>query len=427
MKEKLTRNISLKILSLLIAVIIWIVIVNVDDPVTSKDFENIPVTTINESAITTINKVFTVVEGDTVTINVKGKRSLVEDLKESDLSAIADLSLLSPVSVADIVPYVSKYQDELVLSLRNTNNKLKVSLEPLETRDYQIYFNEEGEVAPNYYIGQRTARPNMITVSGAESVVSSIDRVVVDVDVSGRMSSFEVTSKPKVYDKNGDLIDPSKLEFTSYNNEVTEVTVSFQLLRTKEVKLNVQLKGEPKSGYELVDFKYEPQTIVIAGEQDVLADISEVVIEIDISDEYENIEKNVEILDYIDTSVLHLVTEEETASISVIIEKLEREVITIGRDQIDVVNLPDNYEIEINTPNINPLVMASSEVLKNLTVGKLKPYIDAAGLDVGTQAVQLKFAELEGIMVLGNPIINVTISELISNQGFSNESGSITP
>lgn len=427
MKEKLTRNIGLKILSLLIAIIVWIVIVNVDDPVISKDFEDIPVTTINESAIKTINKVFTIVEGDKVTINVKGKRSLVEDIKESDLSAIADLSLLSPMNVADIVPYVSKYQDDLVLSLGNTNNKLKVSLEPLVTRDCQIYFNEEGEVAQNYYIGERTASPNMISVSGAESVVSSIDRVVVDVDVSGRMSSFEVKAIPKVYDKNGDLIDPSELEFTSYETPIDEVTVSFQLFRTKEVKLNVELKGEPKNGYELVELKYEPQTIIIAGEQDVLAGISEVVIELDITDEYENIEKNVQILDYIDTSILYLVGEEQTASISVKIEKLEKEEVTIQKDSINVVNLSSNYQMQINTERISALIMANSEVFKSLTVGKLKPYINADGLSIGTQLVELQFANVEGVEIINKPIINVTISENIESDEMVDQYGSITP
>jgi YbbR domain-containing protein len=58
MKEKLTKNIGLKILSIILAAILWLVITNVDDPEEAKTFTDIKVQVINEKAITSQDKVY---------------------------------------------------------------------------------------------------------------------------------------------------------------------------------------------------------------------------------------------------------------------------------------------------------------------------------------------------------------------------------
>ena len=43
MKHKWTRNLSLKLLSLLVAFLIWILIDNIDDPTRSRLFRDVPI------------------------------------------------------------------------------------------------------------------------------------------------------------------------------------------------------------------------------------------------------------------------------------------------------------------------------------------------------------------------------------------------
>ena len=51
MKKSLMNKFTLKILSLLIAMLIWLLVVNVQDPITTEIFTDIPVTFVNESCI----------------------------------------------------------------------------------------------------------------------------------------------------------------------------------------------------------------------------------------------------------------------------------------------------------------------------------------------------------------------------------------
>ena len=76
MKTKIFNNLLLKILSVIAAVLLWLVVVNIDDAVTSKPFKNIKVNMINMDVLTEQGQMCRVEEGtDTVDIVVYARRS----------------------------------------------------------------------------------------------------------------------------------------------------------------------------------------------------------------------------------------------------------------------------------------------------------------------------------------------------------------
>ena len=58
---KLTRNIGLKLAAMLFSVILWLVAINVNDPVETASFSSIPVEFINEEVVTNTGKTYDVV------------------------------------------------------------------------------------------------------------------------------------------------------------------------------------------------------------------------------------------------------------------------------------------------------------------------------------------------------------------------------
>lgn len=231
MKEKLTRNLGLKLLSLFMAILTWLIILNIADPVKERPFNDIEVTVINENALAQKDKVYEVVSGNTVNVTIRAKRSVLESLSKSDIKAVADLSELSVVNAAEIKVTVPGHERDIVEKTQNIST-MKVSLENLQTEQFRINVVANGEVASGYYVKEKLASPNMIQVSGAETVVSKIKEVVVEVDVAGKRQSFTDTAVPKVYDNNGTLMDSDKL-----NLSVEEVEVTVNLLQTKTVGL----------------------------------------------------------------------------------------------------------------------------------------------------------------------------------------------
>ncbi|MFU0826228.1 MAG: YbbR-like protein [Lachnoclostridium sp.] len=415
MKERLTRNMGLKVLSLFVAFLVWVVILNVDDPMTTKTFRNIPVTKINENALAQKDKVYEVVSGDTVDVKVRAKRSIIESLDNSDFQAIADLSKLSIVYAVPIEVSVPKYGDKV--EILDQNYTMQVTLENLETKQFKINVVTVGTVADGYYIKDKTTSPNIIQVSGAESVINKIDQVVVEVNVNNIRESFTKTEKPKVYDKNGTVMDYGKMTLSS-----DEVDVSVDLLKTKTVNLYIDLKGTPYYGYKFGKFDYEPHEVVIAGEQGELDKVQYIIGEYNINYKRENIsdedknkdvitvEDEVNIADFIKNDVI-LVDDNQKAVVNIQMEKLKSKDIDLNSSDIEMKNLPEGLEATIDTKEIQVEVLGDENVLAGINKYNLKPYVNLSDADVGTRLFQIHFNPPDSDVTISGANVWITVNK----------------
>ena len=136
MKNRIMKNLWLKLLALVVAFIVWLVIINITDPTISRQFTDIPVDILNENVITSANQVYEVESGKTVDVTVKGKRSFIEELAEEDFYASADLSKLSTVNTAGIQVKLNKTTKDNV-ELDWNNEVLRVSLEKRDSKQFK--------------------------------------------------------------------------------------------------------------------------------------------------------------------------------------------------------------------------------------------------------------------------------------------------
>ena len=75
MKHKWTNNLGLKIVSLLVSCLIWVVVTNTNDPESTQVYKNVPITIKNQDTITNANKTFTVVDGvDKINVYVTARK-----------------------------------------------------------------------------------------------------------------------------------------------------------------------------------------------------------------------------------------------------------------------------------------------------------------------------------------------------------------
>ena len=221
MKKKLTSNLTLKILSIVVAFVFWLLVVNQIDPVTTKTFYSIPVKILNENVITSADQVYEIESGDKVNVVVKGKRSVIERLSASDFSATVDLSELSKVNAVSIQVALKKNLNEEI-ELDTNNAVMKVKLEERMTDKFKVEVEHQGELSDNYMLGEIVAKPNIIEVSCGKSKFKKIDHVGVMVTLNGESANFQKDYSPILYDKDGGIIDNTNVTFS--NDSITVVT-----------------------------------------------------------------------------------------------------------------------------------------------------------------------------------------------------------
>ncbi|MBQ9768223.1 MAG: hypothetical protein IJW37_08990 [Lachnospiraceae bacterium] len=389
MKKKLTNNFGMKLLSLGIAIVFWFIIVNSEDPIESRTFRDIPVTVLNEEQVTEREKILEVIEGDTVDVEVEGRRSELDKLTERDFYATADLSEVSFMDTVLIRVAVPSYPDVKVLN--NGENVMKLIFDDYVTERFSFKINTVGEPMEGYYVGDALASPNIIQISGAKTVLDKVKEVSLEVDVSGRSVDFTTTAIPVVYDMNGDVISSSKLQMQL---ESEAVTVNVPILASKELDIRVKTVGEVPEGYEILEenIAYQPETVRIAGTKEELDKLSSyITLEIDVTGQIGTVEKNIPVLSELDSSLTSLrVIDTQMVAVTVRVTPYVDKELSIPTALIDLKNLADGYSAQlVRKVDVPVTVQCKSARAPFVTAEYLNPYVDLTGLTEGTYQVQL--------------------------------------
>lgn len=408
MKEKLINNLGIKILSVCLAAFFWIIIVNIDDPMKTRTFTNVPVQVLNESTLTSKNKAYDIVSGDTVDFTVSGKRTQLEKLKKTDFIATADLSqLTAPFDTVKINVECMRYSDvEITMGKVST---MTITLEDIISERFSVKVVTSGLPAPGYAADKTEVSPVLMEVSGAESVIHDISDVKVLVDISGASSDVTRTTTPKAYNEKGVEIDSSKLSF-SYK----EVSVKVTILETKLVPVVLTQTGEVAYGYKLVDAAYEPQEIEIKGDSSNLSKVKNLPISIDVTDLTEEKEYTVAIREILEPYGVSVVDSDmENIVVKVTVEKLVEKTINISKNDITFTNTDSDFEHEYTDQvgSYSIKLMGLSEDLEEITIASLSPRINLSGLEAGKHYVELDITLPQNVTAMNTVVVGIRLFE----------------
>jgi YbbR domain-containing protein len=403
MKEKLTRNIGLKILSVILAALLWLVITNVEDPIVQTDFKNVTVEILNADELTDLGQIYEITEGATVDISVAAKRSIVDDLNYSDFRVTADLSKLSDVNATKINVSCPRYEDKIKIT-SGLNEVLKVNLEKIVEKRFKVNVEIDGQPPEGYYVYEKSTNAMLVRVSGPKTKMERISAVVASVKVSDMSKSFTTSEKPYAVDEEGNKIDDSNLQFSA-----NFVSINVGMYKTKTIDLNFKTKGKPADGYLMTNLESEPKTIEVAAEEDVLNQMNELTVTEDISNASRNIEKEINIQEQLPDGV-YLVGDNQTAVVNITIEKADTKEITIWPGDINVRNQPEALSLTyLTTGPISVLISGPKELIEDITRDNLKPYIDISNYSGGTYAALIG-ADLKDNVTLSNaPSVSISL------------------
>lgn len=415
---KLMKNISLKIMAFVFAFVLWIIVVNVDDPVETTTFRNVSVAVQNADVVTGKGNVYQILD-DTQTVNVvvSAKRSALSKMTSSSLVASADMTEMQMNSLVPITVTIPGYDEKY--AAKAVPGNLKIKVEAHTRRVFPLTVSASGTPRDGYVVGTMPTNPEKIQLGGAESLVDSIDKVVAKVDVAGLSKTTVLPAELVYYDGNGNPVDQTLLT----NNLGSDgVTVTVQMLNTKNVSLNFAVSGTPKAGYVFNGLSSEPKKIQICGTKEALAGFNAIDIpasELDITDITDKLEKTVDILPLLPEGI-ELV--DETANnviVSIAIEEEGIRTIELPVESIIINNLQEDLQVSFDAnADIELQFRGTQEMLDKLDVKKaasinLKEFTKPGTLEV---PVNINLGNDTNITLTQNPKVKVTLSKKTSNE-----------
>lgn len=407
LKMSLTNNIGLKFLAVLIALVLWLAIVNVNDPEKTITVSNIPISVTNESAITSRDMVYNVKSEQYLNITVSGKRSIVSNLSAEDFRATASLKELSKVNSIPVdVTAKNASLGRKITIVKQSAQTILVDVENLEEKDFtDLVVEYTGKVADGYVAGLSSMSTNEVTVKAPTSIIDKIKKVAVRCSLDGTNTNISKKCPVILYDKNNKEIKSDEIELSD-----KKIRVNVNVLRAKQVPISTINKdelGKPADGYVVDDVILSSDSITVYGSEESLDSIESLDIQddIDVSDAKGDVTQNIDVTGKLPKGLS--VSGESTITVKVLIKKLITRTFEYDASEVSLNDLSSDLDVQLVTKKVKVTLQGEEEVISQLTKDDMAISADLGKVKEGTTTVHVDVAVPDNTTLMNNVTIKI--------------------
>lgn len=347
MKNKPTSNFGLKLASVLGAVLLWLVVTSIDNPVKSQNYYNIPVKLLNTALITDSGQVYEVLENTDVIpkVTIRAPHSVLSSISSGNIIATADVSKLSSLDTITINLTTDVYNNDIA-SITGSIDTVKLNIENKRSKALSLKTNVTGEVAEGYIVGDVSTDQNLVRITGPESVIGQVAKASIDVDVTGFTSDINTNMEVKLYDAEGHIVSNDNL-----TQNIKNVGVKVSIWQTAEIPVTFDYTGYAASGYAATgQIETTAAAVTVAGKSNALKHVSEIVVPaeaVDITDATENYVTEIDIRGYLPDNVFLADASQAKIGVTVLIEEKISKRLELRGETVSITGLPEGYNASI--------------------------------------------------------------------------------
>ena len=419
-KKKLTNNLLLKILSLAIALAIWLLVANINDPVVVTSYD-VPVTIQNSAYLESGGKTYQVLEQQQmVTVILRGNSSVVEN-RTGDIQAVADLTQIVDMDTTPVMVPVTATCDRVAAEdISVVPAAIGIEIEDMVSKDFTITVTA-GDTTPSadYEVGTMEANPEKVTITGPESLIDKIDRVMAEVNTAPMNEDTTITSRLIIYDKNQDTLDETEMNYLKFDIGQPVVDIHVDLWRVRgDIQLAVNYSGSPAPGYQVGDVTITPSTISVAGTDEALAQLAvegntiEIPADAVVLDGQDSdVETRLTLSEYMPDDLV-VANNVETAIVNVSIIPEGSQEFRVATRDITIENLDDKLRLVFDTDSVTVRVRETGGQINDLTADEISLSADMKDRGAGDYEIQLEADLPDGYELLVPVKTLVHVSEL---------------
>ena len=428
MKNKLFGHPVLMVVSLIIAFGLWLIIINTSNPQVTRTYTGVNVNITNASYVESHQQMYAMIDRiRTISVTVHTNRRIVERLSSSSITATADLTQIvdftSPVYVPVTVSVPGVSADQVTVNPR----MIEITLEDIDTREFSVNPTTAGTTpSKGYEVGRLNAVPDRVKIKGPKSLIDKIDQVNAEVMVTGLRQDQTLNAELVIYDKNGDTLSESQMQYLTIGDGSTAARVKVTLYQVvTDVPIRAETYGDPAPGYQAGEVNTTPAMLKIVGPEETLQSfrdeggvilIPEASHEIDISGAKSDQEINVNITNYLPEGISLAADTSETVTVNVKVLPINSRSIEIETKEIDRKNLPKDYTAVFNDSLLDIRVMGTDESLEKLKAGDITASVDLKDIEPGEAVVPVEVILPEGYSLVEEVAAGMTISKVTVNE-----------
>lgn len=404
----------LLLLSLGIAVLLWLYVTMSVMPNTSTTLSGVPVDFDYDSAkYTTLGLDIVNEPSYTVDLSLSGDGSVLGAARASDFVVYPDYSSVKGAGSQTLNLNVKiinpDLENRVTATIERGRRTVDVVFDTILTKTLPVMVETSGlHIAEGYSLNKVSSSPSEITITGPSTEVSQVTAVVAPLSMEGELSESQLVQVPlEMRDANGKTLD---LPYTTMEDNIVDVTVS--VYKQVELPLVVNFINVP-SYFDVNTLQYSlsQETLLVSGPERVVNNLTELSVgSFDLSTFSldKDYQMNVELPDGI-------VSNENVSSVTLSFDTTGMSERSFNVSQISVINVPANYQVEVTTKRLNNVVLVGPEEdLEQLSAGSIEARINAEDLQVavGTQtvAVQIQVPSNPRVFAIGTYTVTCNIT-----------------
>lgn len=419
MNKKIANNLSLKILSVAIAILIWLLVVNADNPIGTKSFVIGDVQLLNEAYLDADGKMCMQDDKqESIRVTIKTNRKTLDRITASDIKAVADLQQAVSLNTDPVmVPITVSCDKVLPDNIEVTPQNLSIHIEDKDTQEFVVNVTTNNtKPDKGYEVGTLTSNPEKLKITGPTSLINKIDKVNASVDVDGASEDVTEETDVKIIDKNGEEFTDTDMAYLN----ISKVSVTARLWKVRpEVRIKAEYEGTPADGYEVESISTTPNVISVAGSDEALSALEEQNNTItipssatDVSGKDSDYEVKINISDYLSQGLKLTSDSSEDVFVRVNILPQGSSVCEVPTKNIKVENAPESMQVAFDTAKIEIRIKKTEEDLSDLKESDIKASIDLKNKTEDSFEVPVKIEIPEGYELVDEVTTGVEISPI---------------
>ncbi len=403
------------ILSLFAASLLWMYVTTTEGVEVQKTLTGVKIEFLGADAMRASSDLI-VTEQDRTTVNLtlSGTRRVLSKLTNSNVTATVNLNNVSAdgrYSVSYDIAFPAGVNANEVTVVHTSSDVVNFYVDKLARKTIEVKGAFTGNTAEGYLADESMVfDPLVVAISGPKTVISKVDHAFVAI-------TREEVDRTLSYSTTYSLVDADNnpVEDSSIQRETEEVTVTLNVLSTKEVPLDVTIiDGGGATRDANTRIEITPSSIMLAGDAAaidsttklILGTINLATFATDFSATYTIIPPN-------GTENMTGVTE---ATVTVSITGVATKSFSVNPDNIICINVPDGYDAENITQELNVTVRAPQEILDRISEVNLRAVADLSNLGtnasgVFTPTVEIKIDGFPEAGCVGEYKIYITLKE----------------
>ena len=269
-KKLLSNETFIRIVSLLVAIILWMYVLGIENPQVDKTIRDVPVQVINIANIQNNGLEIISMSDDKIDVKISGRMSEVNNIGIEDISVQLDVSNIYSANEYYIKPEVKANVGGISV-INQSVSSVNVYVDYISRVEKNIAIETVGEPSKGYMLSEATTDVNKVIVTGPQRIINRVDSVKATVDVSGGAKEENIVSQLKLYSSNGEEVVSDKIKLS-----VTDISVNLKFDYFKKfeiVPVFEEVEGFSEEHYNVTLSLTE---IDVFGDSEKLKDVEEI-------------------------------------------------------------------------------------------------------------------------------------------------------